>query len=188
MYLSEMSTPSPRTRFVILGLLCSEPASGYALKQSIDETVGGFWQESYGQLYPTLKQLTAEGLVTEAAAATGARRRTVYTITAAGRAALTDWLAEPPSPEHTRSEMALKVFFGASAPPGAVVAHLRSAAARGRAQAAQLAAVQGSLAANAADAPELRWWTLTLDLGQRIARARAEWAEAALQTFGSEHD
>ncbi len=188
MYLSGMSTPSPRTRFVILGLLCSEPASGYAVKQSIDETVGGFWQESYGQLYPTLKQLTAEGLVTEAAASTGGRKRTIYTITDAGRAALQTWLTEPPTPEHTRSEIALKVFFGAWAPPGAVVGHLRSTAARARAQAAQLAAVQRTLVASQAEAPELVWWTLTANLGERVARARAEWAEAALQTIGSEHD
>ena len=183
-----MSTLSPRTRFVILGVLCIEPMSGYDLKHNIDEMVAGFWNESYGQLYPTLKQLTVEGLVTAADAATGARRRTVYTLTPAGRAALAAWLAEPPAIEHSRNETALKVFFGAAAPPGAVVGHLSATAGRSRAQAAQLARVAAALGATDPPPPELIWWTLTLDLGQRVALARAEWAEAALRTLGSGRD
>lgn len=183
-----MSISAPRTRFVVLGLLCSEAMSGYDLKRSIDETVGGFWQESYGQLYPTLKQLRAEGLVAETAASRGERRRTVYAITDTGRAALAGWLAEPAQPEHTRSEIALKVFFGAWAPSGVVTEHLSATVDRSRAQVARFDAVLQALAAGNVPRTELVWWRLTIDLGQRVARARAEWAESALATLRSTHD
>ena len=37
--------------------------SGYDLGQNIRGSVGFFWNESYGQIYPNLKKLAAEGLV-----------------------------------------------------------------------------------------------------------------------------
>ena len=49
---------------VLLGLLTIEPMSGYDLGQIIRTSVGHFWRESYGQIYPNLKSLAAEGLVT----------------------------------------------------------------------------------------------------------------------------
>ncbi|WP_395805406.1 PadR family transcriptional regulator [Archangium minus] len=48
-------------QFAILGMLCREPMSGYGLRQAIEQTVGHFWQESYGNLYPTLERMEAEG-------------------------------------------------------------------------------------------------------------------------------
>ncbi|MGN6380118.1 MAG: hypothetical protein ACTHNU_14290, partial [Gaiellales bacterium] len=41
----------------------------------------------------------------------GGRRRTVYSFTDSGRAALSDWLAQPSSPQRYESEALLKVFF-----------------------------------------------------------------------------
>ena len=49
---------------VLLGLLTIEPMSGYDLGQAIRTSVGFFWNESYGQIYPNLKKLAAEGFVT----------------------------------------------------------------------------------------------------------------------------
>ena len=37
--------------------------TGYGLRQAIAGSVGHFWQESFGQLYPTLRRLAQEGLV-----------------------------------------------------------------------------------------------------------------------------
>ena len=47
---------------VLLGLLTIEPMSGYDLGQTIRASVGHFWNESYGQIYPNLKKLAAAGL------------------------------------------------------------------------------------------------------------------------------
>jgi PadR family transcriptional regulator AphA len=49
---------------VLLGLLAIEPMSGYDLRQTILASVGHFWNESYGQIYPNLKKLADGGFVT----------------------------------------------------------------------------------------------------------------------------
>jgi hypothetical protein len=48
---------SRATRFVILGVLNTfGPLSGYGVKEVIAQTIDFMWSESYGQLYPELKQ------------------------------------------------------------------------------------------------------------------------------------
>ena len=41
----------------ILGLLKERNMHGYQLKKRLADTLGGFWQVSYGSLYPALKRL-----------------------------------------------------------------------------------------------------------------------------------
>ncbi|UCB53625.1 MAG: PadR family transcriptional regulator, partial [Candidatus Zixiibacteriota bacterium] len=43
-----------KTEFAVLGLLSLSPMSGYDMKAFISQSIGYFWQESYGQLYPAL--------------------------------------------------------------------------------------------------------------------------------------
>src|SRR5262249_13920193 len=88
-----------RTEYVILGLLSSAPKSGYAIKKEVEEVIGHFWKESFGQIYPALERLQAQGLVQRDPEPAGQRRRFVYTITASGREALRAWLATPPEPD-----------------------------------------------------------------------------------------
>ena len=52
----------PSTTNAMLGLLSLGPATGYELRQLIEGTVGNFWKESFGQIYPSLRQLIAEDL------------------------------------------------------------------------------------------------------------------------------
>ncbi len=52
-----------KTRFVILGLLAEGPMSGYTIKKLVEARFRFFWSESYGQLYPELKALVAEGRI-----------------------------------------------------------------------------------------------------------------------------
>jgi PadR family transcriptional regulator AphA len=73
---------SSQTAYVILGLLSIEGRqSGYDMRRTIQGSVGYFWGESYGQIYPTLKRLASEGLITPRGrvetgrAKTGGRRR-----------------------------------------------------------------------------------------------------------------
>ncbi len=47
----------------LLGLLSLGPMSGYDIRQLISQSIGYFWSESYGQIYPGLKRLAAAGLV-----------------------------------------------------------------------------------------------------------------------------
>ena len=100
------------TSRAILGILSTGPLSGYDIKAFADSSVRHFWAVSYGQLYPELKALAAAGLVAAEAQPRGFRRRTVYSLTETGRAALADWLAEPIAGGHElRDELLLKLFF-----------------------------------------------------------------------------
>jgi len=69
----------------VLGLLKERSMHGYQLKKSLSETLGPFWQVSYGALYPALKRLKAQGAVEEVfPKSTVGRRRNVYRLTEKG--------------------------------------------------------------------------------------------------------
>ena len=63
MYLIDMPDLNS-TSYVILGGLSVEPnLSGYDMRKGIQNSIGYFWGESYGQIYPALKRLASEGLI-----------------------------------------------------------------------------------------------------------------------------
>ena len=43
-------------------LLSWKPMSGYDIKKLVDAGLSHFWNENYGQIYPTLESLVKEGL------------------------------------------------------------------------------------------------------------------------------
>lgn len=188
-----VTTPPPRrklrenrTRFVVLGMLTTGPLSGYGLRQRIAMSVGHFWQESYGQLYPTLRQLAAEGLV-EARAATGGPGRggAAYHLTPRGRAALAEWVALPPVLEPQRNELLLKIFFAGAVPPEVTARNLEMVSAGVRAQLAQLEALASSFdeATGAPGHPDAAYWRLTLDYGLSALRCGLDWIARAQATL-----
>jgi DNA-binding PadR family transcriptional regulator len=77
----------------VLGLLKERSMHGYQLKKSLSETLGPFWQVSYGALYPALKRLKAQGAVEEVfPKSTVGRRRNVYRLTEKGEELFADLL------------------------------------------------------------------------------------------------
>ena len=101
-----------KTWFVILGLLSWQPMSGYYIRKLVELGLGFFWSESYGQLYPALEQLVAEGLaVRKAERRTSRRQRHLYSITPRGRRRLEQWLREPPDEPRVRNEAQVKFFL-----------------------------------------------------------------------------
>jgi DNA-binding PadR family transcriptional regulator len=71
-------------RLYLLSLLDESPKHGYELIQALEDRFGGTYVPSAGTIYPRLSKLEEEGLVTKAADG----RKTVYSITDAGRAEL----------------------------------------------------------------------------------------------------
>src|ERR1035441_4340573 len=115
-----------RTSYVILGLLSIESnQSGYDIRKAVESSVGYFWGESYGQIYPALKRLVAGGLIAPSmSASVGKRRRQEYSLTDAGRACLREWLALPFQNDPPRNEFLLKLFFGREAAPSVSIGHV----------------------------------------------------------------
>jgi DNA-binding PadR family transcriptional regulator len=77
-------------RLYLLSLLEESPKHGYELIQALGDRFGGTYIPSAGTIYPRLAKLEEEGLVSKAADG----RKTVYSITDAGRAELTSREAE----------------------------------------------------------------------------------------------
>lgn len=69
-------------RLYLLNLLDESPRHGYDLMQALSDRTGGTYTPSAGTIYPRLAKLEEEGLVTKSVDG----RKTVYEITAAGRA------------------------------------------------------------------------------------------------------
>src|ERR1700704_4255001 len=83
------------TSYIVLGLLdAAGEATPYDLKGVIAAGLGNFWSIQHAQLYAEPERLTAAGLLEERREE-GGRRRRHYKITASGRRALREWLAEP---------------------------------------------------------------------------------------------
>jgi len=172
---------------MILGGLSIEPnLSGYDIRKGVESSVGYFWRESYGQIYPTLKRLAAEGLIVASKSDSASRKgRQVYSLTEAGRACLREWLAVPFKNDPPRNEFLLKLFFGREAAPGVSIAHVRDLQERNRRMLATLLALETMATTQASQNPHQPFWMLTLSLGIALTRAALEWGESALAALAS---
>ena len=74
----QQSAPRIDVKFPILGFLMDSEATGYDLKRRFRNPVGFFYRVSDGSLYPALKKLARDGLVTQRVERRGRRSRTVY--------------------------------------------------------------------------------------------------------------
>ena len=113
-----------KTQYVILGLLTEGPMTGYDIKKIIDIRFSFFWNESYGQLYPVLKALTDDKLITADKSSEG-RAKVTYAITQAGRSALNEWLEAPVEKETFRIELLLKMYFSGQTDTDVIKKHIR---------------------------------------------------------------
>ncbi len=171
-----------RTAYVLLGLLSIEPKqSGYDLRKAIESSVGYFWGESYGQIYPTLKRLAAEGLIVASnPPSAGKERRKEYSLTNAGRACLREWLALPFHNDPPRNEFLLKLFFGREAAPSVSIGHIGELQERNRRTLATMLQLEAFAGTQGTQNPHYPFWMLTLRLGIAMTRAALDWGEAAL--------
>jgi len=172
-----MTKTDSATRYAILGLLTIKPGSGYDLRRLAEQSVGHFWSESYGQIYPTLKQLENERLVTRRnEAAPGRPEKHVYSITEAGRDELRAWLERAPKPQPPRQELLLKLFFGTEGDPAIGLEHVSALHEEERKQLAEYDRIEASLKKNHARHPSLSYWLMTLRFGRYRSQAMLRWA------------
>jgi DNA-binding PadR family transcriptional regulator len=171
-----------QTAYVILGILAiHDDQSGYEIRKTIQQSVGFFWGESYGQIYPTLKRLAADGLIVPTKSTSQTRpKRQEYSITAAGRQTLQDWLAVPYRDDPPRNEFLLKLFFGLEAGPGISIAHIRKFQEKNRNMLATLLQLESLGRAHSSHHQGFRFWMLTLEFGVAQLRSALEWSESAL--------
>lgn len=97
---------------VCLGMLTDGDACGYDMKKCFESSFGHFFPAGYGSIYPALATLARNGLVEyELVPQDGKPDRKVYRITAEGRDALAQGLADPNPSHRIRSEFLATLWF-----------------------------------------------------------------------------
>lgn len=101
----------PSTSYAILGLLAIRSWTTYELAQQMERSLKYIWPRAASRIYEEPKRLAGLGLADAVKDHVGKRPRTTYTITEAGRQALTEWLADPGDGPSLECEGLLKVFY-----------------------------------------------------------------------------
>lgn len=99
-------------RHALLAILAVEPMTGYDLTKHFSRSAAYVWHAPHSQIYPELRKLEAEGMVTAESVARGDRgvKRT-YSITDAGLASLVAWVEEDSLPVPERDAFLLKATY-----------------------------------------------------------------------------
>ncbi len=100
-------------KYAILGLLYDRTMTGYELMKEFGSALNEFWYAKHSQIYPELKKLTAENLITYEIEISGTSlEKKAYSITETGKEEFMNWLCEPTEMEETpKSIFRLKLFF-----------------------------------------------------------------------------
>jgi len=185
----ERSTP-----YAILGMLKLAPMSGYDIRREASSRIGYFWQESYGQIYPALRDLLARGLVRrrpdrgakvprDRRPGLRTRDRQVYQITKRGREALKLWRARPPRMAPPRNELLLKLFFGERRSVKNEIAWIEELAAQETSASRDFRRIRRLLRKERRDHASLPFWLMTLDYGEQRSGMALRWCGRTLRAL-----
>ena len=167
-----------------MGMLSLRLASGYDIRQMVQTSIGYFWNESYGRIYPVLKELVAEGLIQpgkEKGKMRSARDRQVYAITSQGEEALHRWLQASARAEPNRSELLLKLFFGYHSSPHGFIKMISAKRELEQRNLQVYEGVQQDLERQHQNHPGLAYWLMTLSYGRRRSQAIIDWCDESLR-------
>ena len=173
-----------RTQFAILSLLRLGAMTGVEIRDLFQTRFSYFWSESFGQLYPTLQRLSRRGLVRRTSDRK-AKRNVRFSITDSGHRSLKEWLSGPASPRTVRDELLLMLCCGVESDDRDHCARIEAELTRARQSLGEIRAAQADMKANHRQAPDFRYWLLTLRAGELIGRARIKWCEEALEVLNA---
>jgi len=173
-----------KSRYALLGILSICPGSGYDIKKFMEQSTSNFWNESYGQIYPILKQLVDEGLATShTAKQEGKPERYVYTLTDKGLEELRHWLTQPI--EHTveRNELLLKLLFGRQSSIADNIEHVQQFRTLQGQLLRKYQGIEGYLKANCVNNPDLCYSLITVRYGIHRCQAILAWCDETIETL-----
>jgi DNA-binding PadR family transcriptional regulator len=169
-----------QTKLAVLGALSVEPMTGYVVRRSIAETLGHFWSESFGQIYPALAELEKEGAIRRATP--GLTSGSTFEITPAGSETLRQLLAEPFESAPQRNALLLRMFFGRHLGSSACRALLEEAIDDAELRKSGFAAIRAEME-NEAVTEDSPYWRIALDAGERTVEASIEWARESIRVL-----
>lgn len=197
-HLNRKDTPVS-LRAALLALLSSGPLTGYDVAKQFSTSVGHVWHAPDSQIYPELRKMNAEGLLSSRPVPWGHRgaTKTEYSIAPRGEDALRQWQDTPLAYVRERDSAHLKAAYFEWAPSGAAAAQLRAHIAHYRSQRSQaLEQIVGleehtnsTLVRRLEASPPGQWERITrfkvFAYEGQVARAEQEiaWAERGLRVL-----
>lgn len=163
-----------------------EPQSGYEMKKMIETSIAHFWDESNGQIYPTLKKLFKEDLIRlEEKKSKKKIQKLIYSITDKGIIELENWLKFLPNKNVHRDEGLLKLFFGGSCPENrslSLLAHRKKTLA---AKLKEYRRIEQTLKTNHRSR-HYKYWLMALKNGIFSIQAELKWCKECIRILNGE--
>ncbi|WP_017653925.1 PadR family transcriptional regulator [Fortiea contorta] len=170
-----------KSKYAILGILSFGPQSGYDIKKKIETSTSNFWSESYGQIYPILKQFVAEGLATQLIKPQmGKPDRHVYMLTEKGLNELQQWLTEPVEPPVDRIEILLKLFFGQQMSIADNIRHVEQFQKQQQQLLQKYQTIPEDINIKEMDNSNVNYWLMTSSYKLHVTQALITWCEETL--------
>ena len=98
---------------IILGLLYKHSRTGYELNEVFKNILSHFYDASFGMIYPTLRRLEKNGLVSKKMVVQSGRpNKNQYAITEEGKKVFEDSLDASVVPDTRHSDFLMRLYFG----------------------------------------------------------------------------
>lgn len=188
-----------RTKFSLLGILRVAPMSGYEIRQRIEQYLAFFWQESWGQIYPSLKKLYEEGLIRPLAPEEieelrpdlneeSKRERVIYCITPSGEKILDEWMAENPAEDIMRNELLFKFFVAQEKHMCALASMVANEKVKQLKTQAVFEEIDTLMEEGCQDPFRTKVWKYTLKYGELYSQAVTQWCDFVLEDMKKSDD
>ena len=169
-------------RHLILGLLTQQPMSGYGIKRSLKSLSWLIDSPSFGSIYPALRALREDGLVTvEVAPRQGKPPRKIYTITEAGRLALREWMDQPVTPGASLKTFVMRLILANNFSHTGLISHLQQRRSQVAVHCATLNQIAEAM--NGTIDPGQR---LAFAYGLALATAELAWLDSTLEQLSQQ--
>jgi len=171
-----------KSRFALLGMLFDKPRSGYEMRQFMLESTDYFWQESDASMYPMLRLLEQEGMITGKSELVGKRERKIFEITQKGKDEFLTWMAKPADKENRRSEFLLKIFLGATVSKEEIIKQLTLRQQKVRESKKRFERIEVDALSDVADEhPHKLFWHMALRYGMISVDAELRWLDECFE-------
>ncbi|MFC5469096.1 PadR family transcriptional regulator [Cohnella suwonensis] len=177
------------TMFAVLGILTLGPHTGYDIKQHMEQSTSYFWNENYGQIYPSLAELLDRNdIEVKIIRQKGKPDKKLYSITDQGRQTLSNWLAQPMEQivSLKKNELLLRVFFGSNSSPETIILHIEEHRRKSEESLRVFEELEKWLLNLETRDNNFKYWMITVQYGKNHFSSLINWCENSIQTLKNE--
>ncbi|MCZ8238556.1 MAG: PadR family transcriptional regulator [Leptospiraceae bacterium] len=166
-----------KTQYALLGILSQCEMNGYEIKKFIEGSLSFFWNESFGQIYPTLKELSNQGLVALVDNNLSDSKKTnlPYKITKQGQIELKKWLEGKTAQPVLRKEFLLKLFFARNIDPKILKVKISEQEEITKDELKLFRKIKSDISMHNSKHPDFKYWNFTLDYAIENAKMNLKW-------------